>query len=44
MKDYRKHQEKYVGKPNIPGYARSKVKEVVFFNQVCMIMQKERMG
>jgi putative transposase len=37
LKDYRKHPEKYNGKPRIPGYARSKVKEVVFSNQDCII-------
>ncbi|WP_407946309.1 hypothetical protein [Paenibacillus alkaliterrae] len=37
MKDYRKHPEKYTGKPNIPRYARSKVKEVVFSNPDCVI-------
>jgi len=37
MKDYRKHPEKYTGKPHIPGYARGKVKEVVFSNQDCVI-------
>ncbi|CAM4350221.1 transposase [Paenibacillus alkaliterrae] len=37
MKDYRMHPEKYTGKPNIPGYARSKLKEVEFSNQDCVI-------
>ncbi|WP_020616893.1 RNA-guided endonuclease InsQ/TnpB family protein [Paenibacillus daejeonensis] len=37
MKDYRKHPEKYTGKPNLPGYARGQVKDVVFSNQDCVI-------
>ncbi|GBG10154.1 transposase [Paenibacillus agaridevorans] len=37
MKDYRKHPEKYTGKPNIPGYARGTAKEVVFSNQDCIV-------
>ena len=41
MKDYHKHPEKYAGKPNIPGYARSKVKEVVFSNQDCVIKERK---
>ncbi|QQZ61025.1 transposase [Paenibacillus sonchi] len=41
MKDYRKHPEKYTGKPNIPGYARSPVKEVVFSNQDCVIKERK---
>ncbi|MBD2868853.1 RNA-guided endonuclease InsQ/TnpB family protein [Paenibacillus arenilitoris] len=41
MKDYRKHPRKYSGKPRIPGYVRSKVKEVVFSNQDCVIKEKK---
>ncbi|WP_235548799.1 RNA-guided endonuclease InsQ/TnpB family protein, partial [Paenibacillus sp. Soil522] len=41
MKDYRKHPGKYSGKPCIPGYARSKVKEVVFSNQDCVIKEQK---
>ncbi|MHA6481868.1 RNA-guided endonuclease InsQ/TnpB family protein [Paenibacillus sp. strain BS8-2] len=41
MKDYRKHPEKYSGKPNIPGYARRPVKEVVFSNQDCVIKERK---
>ncbi|WP_214629491.1 RNA-guided endonuclease InsQ/TnpB family protein [Paenibacillus agaridevorans] len=37
MKDFRKHPEKYTGKPNIPGYARGTAKEVVFSNQDCIV-------
>ncbi|MCQ4366010.1 transposase, partial [Mycobacterium gordonae] len=37
MKDYRQHPERYASKPNIPGYTRSKVKDVVFSNQDCVI-------
>jgi putative transposase len=37
VKEYRHHPEKYTGKPNIPGYARRLVKEVVFSNQECVI-------
>ncbi|MDQ6420460.1 transposase [Paenibacillus sp. LHD-117] len=39
--DYRKHPEKYTGKPHIPGYARGKVKEVVFSNQDCVIKERK---
>jgi putative transposase len=41
MKDYRKHPGKYSGKPHIPGYSRSKVKEVVFSNQDCVIKEQK---
>ncbi|CAM4169261.1 putative transposase IS891/IS1136/IS1341 domain-containing protein [Paenibacillus alkaliterrae] len=41
MKDYRKHPGKYKGKPNVPGYAHSKVKEVVFSNQDCVIKEQK---
>ncbi|MHA6481988.1 RNA-guided endonuclease InsQ/TnpB family protein [Paenibacillus sp. strain BS8-2] len=41
MKDYRKHPEKYSGKPNIPGYARRPVKEIVFSNQDCVIKERK---
>lgn len=41
MKDYRKHPEKYSGKPNIPGYARRPMKEVVFSNQDCVIKEQK---
>lgn len=37
MREYRNHPEKYTGKPNIPGYTRSEVKEVVFSNQDCVV-------
>lgn len=40
MKEYRHHPEKYTGKPNIPGYARSLVKEMVFSNQDCVIKER----
>ncbi|MFS0725781.1 RNA-guided endonuclease InsQ/TnpB family protein [Paenibacillus sp. 1P07SE] len=39
MKSYRQHPERFTGKPKIPGYARSKVKEVVFSNQDCVIKE-----
>ncbi|GIP35775.1 RNA-guided endonuclease TnpB family protein [Paenibacillus sp. J2TS4] len=41
VKDYRKHPDKYNGPPRIPGYARSKVKEVVFSNQDCVIKHQK---
>lgn len=41
IKNYRKHPGKYSGKPHIPGYARSKVKEVVFSNQDCVIKEQK---
>ncbi|MFS0725896.1 RNA-guided endonuclease InsQ/TnpB family protein [Paenibacillus sp. 1P07SE] len=39
MKAYRQHPERFTGKPKIPGYARNKVKEVVFSNQECVIKE-----
>lgn len=33
IRDYRKHPQKYTGRPRMPGYAKSHVKEVVFSNQ-----------
>ncbi|MCV4231339.1 transposase [Virgibacillus sp. LDC1] len=41
MKAYRQHPETFTGKPKIPGYARSKVKEVVFSNQDCVIKDRK---
>ncbi|WP_214628263.1 RNA-guided endonuclease InsQ/TnpB family protein [Paenibacillus agaridevorans] len=41
MKEYRQLPEKYAGKPNVPGYARSLVKEVVFSNQDCVIKERK---
>ncbi|MGI2297409.1 RNA-guided endonuclease InsQ/TnpB family protein [Paenibacillus sp. GXUN7292] len=41
VKDYRKRPEKYSGKPRIPGYARRKMKEVVFSNQDCVIKKQK---
>jgi len=40
-KDYREHPKKFNGKPNLPGYARSPVKEVVFSNQDCVIKNQK---
>jgi len=41
IKDYRKHPGKHSGKPRIPGYARNRVKEVVFSNQDCVIQERK---
>ena len=41
IKDYRQHPEKYNGKPHIPGYARNRVKEVIFSNQDCVIKERK---
>lgn len=41
MKDYRNNPDKYTGKPNLPGYARGRVKEVVFSNQDCVIKDQK---
>ncbi|MDQ6418783.1 transposase [Paenibacillus sp. LHD-117] len=40
IKDHRNHPEKYNGHPRIPGYARNRVKEVVFSNQDCVIKDR----
>lgn len=37
IQDYRKHSQKYNGRPRIPGYAKGNVKEVYFSNQDCVI-------
>ena len=37
LSDYRKNPHKYKGKPHIPTYCSSKVKEVSFTNQDCVI-------
>lgn len=37
LADYRKNPHKYKGKPRIPKYSSSKVKEVYFTNQDCVI-------
>ncbi|MFE6075072.1 RNA-guided endonuclease InsQ/TnpB family protein [Paenibacillus sp. NPDC057886] len=41
MRDYCNHPEKYRGKPHIPGYARGKVKELMFSNQDCIIKERK---
>ncbi|MGO4370645.1 RNA-guided endonuclease InsQ/TnpB family protein [Paenibacillus sp. MCAF20] len=41
IRDYRKHPEKYAGRPNIPGYMRGKTKDVVFSNQDCTIKERK---
>ncbi|MDQ6420949.1 transposase [Paenibacillus sp. LHD-117] len=41
IKDHRNHPEKYNGQPHIPGYARNRVKEVVFSNQDCVIKDRK---
>lgn len=37
LKDIRQHPEKYKGRPRIPGYRRSALKEVIFTNQDCVV-------
>jgi len=37
IREYNKHPQKYTGRPRIPGYTKSNVKEVFFSNQDCMI-------
>ncbi|MEH6946441.1 RNA-guided endonuclease TnpB family protein [Bacillus sp. JJ634] len=37
LSDYQKNPHKYKGKPGIPNYSSSKVKEVFFTNQDCVI-------
>ncbi|SMF72303.1 putative transposase [Paenibacillus uliginis N3/975] len=39
--DYRVRPDKYAGRPHIPGYARTKTKEVVFTNQDCEIKDRK---
>lgn len=40
-RDYKKHPEKYKGKPKIPKYKKSGMTEVVFTNQTCRIKENE---
>jgi putative transposase len=37
LKDYKKHPEKYTGKPKIPGYKKSETSVCLLTNQVCKI-------
>jgi len=39
MKAYRQRPERFTGRPKMPGYARSKGKEVLFSNQDCVIKE-----
>ncbi|GBF76915.1 hypothetical protein PA598K_05429 [Paenibacillus sp. 598K] len=41
LKTYRQHPERYTGNPKMPGYARSKVKGVIFSNQDCVIKEQK---
>jgi putative transposase len=42
QKEYKKHSEKYLGKPKIPGYLDKKgLKEVTFTNQDCNVKEEK---
>jgi len=41
IKDYRANPDKYTGRPRIPGYARSRIKEVTLTNQDCQIKDRK---
>ncbi|GGP09919.1 RNA-guided endonuclease InsQ/TnpB family protein [Oceanobacillus neutriphilus] len=41
LREYKKNPTKWKTRPNIPGYCRSKEKEIIFSNQDCVVKDKK---